>query len=156
MRTHNRGQALPEFALILPLMLLMAIGVVDFGRVLWALDSVSNAAREGARYAIVHGNSPGNPCPLGPGTGTPACDTVQAVAISKAVGAGGNVTATVCYGPIGGSPPCVGNVSAPGASSDRGTPVTVRVQAQLNLISSGLLGMNSFTVEGNSTMLVNN
>ena len=63
---------------------------------------------------------------------------------------------TVCYGPAGGGPPCVGNTDATGATNERGVPVTVRVQAQLNLIAASLLGMSSFTVEGSSTMLINN
>ena len=78
MRRRSRGQALAEFALVMPMMLVMAIGVVDFGRVLWAQDIVSNAAREGARYAIVHGGSANTQCPLGPGISPGTCETVQA------------------------------------------------------------------------------
>lgn len=48
-----------EFALILPLMLLLISGIVEFGRMLSIYNSVSNAAREAARYGSVVGD-PGN------------------------------------------------------------------------------------------------
>lgn len=52
-RPEKGGQGLVEFALILPLLLLIFMGIVDFGRAIYAYNSVSNAAREGARLAIV-------------------------------------------------------------------------------------------------------
>lgn len=54
-RSHDgqreRGQALVEFALILPVMLLMLFALVDFGRGFYTWLLVTNAAREGARVA---------------------------------------------------------------------------------------------------------
>lgn len=47
---RERGQALVEFALVLPILLLLAIGIIDFGRALFVLSEVSNATREAARY----------------------------------------------------------------------------------------------------------
>lgn len=52
-----RGQSLVEFALILPLLLLMLMGVLDLGRAVAAYNSVSNAARSAARVAIVDQNA---------------------------------------------------------------------------------------------------
>jgi Flp pilus assembly protein TadG len=57
------GQALLEFALVLPLMFLLIINVVNFGGMLYAWVTVSNAARSGAQYlmmggATVHGTLP--------------------------------------------------------------------------------------------------
>jgi Flp pilus assembly protein TadG len=52
-RRRRPGQSLVEFALILPVLLLIFMGIVDFGRVIYAYNSVSNAAREGARIGIV-------------------------------------------------------------------------------------------------------
>jgi Flp pilus assembly protein TadG len=51
---RSRGQSLTEFALILPILLLIIFGVVDFGRAIYAYNAVSNAAREGGRTAIVN------------------------------------------------------------------------------------------------------
>lgn len=50
---RQRGQSLVEFALIVPVLLLLFMSVFDFGRAIYAFNSVSNAAREGARVAIV-------------------------------------------------------------------------------------------------------
>jgi len=70
---RHRGQALAEFALVVPLFLILVLGIVDFARGIFVYSVLSNAAREGARYAMVHGtlsvdNPPG---PSGPGTPDP-------------------------------------------------------------------------------------
>ncbi len=49
----EKGQTLVEFALVLPILLLLVIGMLEFARVLNAWLIVSNGAREGARYATV-------------------------------------------------------------------------------------------------------
>lgn len=48
-RRRTRGQSLVEFALILPVFLLIAFAIVDFGLAFDASIGISNAAREGAR-----------------------------------------------------------------------------------------------------------
>ena len=50
-----RGQELVEFALTLPIMILLLMGIFDMGRVVIYYSSLHNAVREGARYGIVHG-----------------------------------------------------------------------------------------------------
>ncbi len=52
MKTKTRGQALTEFALILPLLLLLLLGIIEGARIVWAYITVQEAAREGARYAV--------------------------------------------------------------------------------------------------------
>lgn len=54
--TNNRGQSLVEFALILPVFVLLLGGIIDFGRVYNEMLTMTAAAREGARAATV-GNS---------------------------------------------------------------------------------------------------
>lgn len=49
LRRTDTGQALVEFALVLPVMLLMLFALVDFGRGFYTWLVVTNAAREGAR-----------------------------------------------------------------------------------------------------------
>jgi hypothetical protein len=68
-RPKSRGQALVELAIVLPVFLVLLMGIFDLGRVIWARNSLENAAREGARYAIVHGDSSGQTCPVGPAEG---------------------------------------------------------------------------------------
>src|SRR5258707_15617528 len=51
----SRGNALTEFALILPLVLTCIFGVIEFGRALYTYHFVSNAAQEATRWASVRG-----------------------------------------------------------------------------------------------------
>lgn len=50
---NKRGQAMVEFALILPLLLLLILGMIDFGRVINAYLVANHASREGVRQAAV-------------------------------------------------------------------------------------------------------
>jgi Flp pilus assembly protein TadG len=49
----DRGAAAVEFALLLPVLLLVVFGIIDFGRALNAQITLTQAAREGARLAAV-------------------------------------------------------------------------------------------------------
>ncbi|MEW6183388.1 MAG: TadE/TadG family type IV pilus assembly protein [Bacillota bacterium] len=49
----DSGQALVEFALVVPLLLLVIFGTIEFGRIYHAQLTVASAAREGARKAAV-------------------------------------------------------------------------------------------------------
>jgi Flp pilus assembly protein TadG len=51
---RDRGSAAVEFALLLPLLLLIVFGIVDFGRALNAQITLTQAAREGARLAALN------------------------------------------------------------------------------------------------------
>lgn len=54
---RTRGQALTEFALVVPILLLMVVGVMEFGRA-WTLSQViTDGARQGARMAALLNNS---------------------------------------------------------------------------------------------------
>lgn len=53
-RKRESGQAMVEFALILPILLLIVCGIIDFGWLFFNQLSLDNACREGARYATVH------------------------------------------------------------------------------------------------------
>ena len=54
LQSVRRGQSLVEFALILPAFLMMAVMVFDLGRAVYYSSVLHNAAREAARYGIVH------------------------------------------------------------------------------------------------------
>jgi Flp pilus assembly protein TadG len=57
----ERGAAVVEFAVILPLLLLIIFGIVEFGFIFYNKAMLTNASREGARRAIVYQNdSDGN------------------------------------------------------------------------------------------------
>lgn len=54
-RRDDRGTALMEMAFTLPLLLLISIGIIDFGRAFQTWQVLTNAAREGARVAVLPG-----------------------------------------------------------------------------------------------------
>jgi hypothetical protein len=55
---RSRGQAIAEFAIVIPLFLLLLVGLFDLGRAVFAYNTLTNAAREGARTAIVNQYQP--------------------------------------------------------------------------------------------------
>jgi Flp pilus assembly protein TadG len=52
-RKLEKGQALVEFALVLPLLIMLVCGIMDFGWLFYNVLSLQNACREGARKAVV-------------------------------------------------------------------------------------------------------
>jgi len=61
--SKREGQALIEFALLIPLVLLLAVNAVNFGGFIFAWITVANAARDGAQYMVMSADSPGQPTP---------------------------------------------------------------------------------------------
>jgi hypothetical protein len=53
-KSRERGQDLAEFALILPILLLILMVILDLGRAVYYYSSMQSSSREGARYGIVH------------------------------------------------------------------------------------------------------
>jgi Flp pilus assembly protein TadG len=51
---HKKGQSMVEFALVIPVMVLLIAGIFDLGRAFYAAITITNAAREGARYGTLH------------------------------------------------------------------------------------------------------
>jgi Flp pilus assembly protein TadG len=51
-RKRQESQALIEFALISPVLLLLVFGIIDIGRAVFYYDTLNHAAREGARAAV--------------------------------------------------------------------------------------------------------
>ena len=52
MKRGQRSQALIEFALVSPVLLLLLFGIVDIGRAVFYYDTLNHAVREGARSAV--------------------------------------------------------------------------------------------------------
>ena len=61
-RNNIRGATLVEFALILPVFLFLVFAILNFGRALQIYQTLTNAAREGARYSAApyEGTNPGD------------------------------------------------------------------------------------------------
>lgn len=69
------GQAMAEFAVVASAFFLLLFAIFEMGIVVYRYNTVSAAAREAARYAMVH-----NPTSLNPAT----TDQIAAVAVSYA------------------------------------------------------------------------
>lgn len=52
----QKGQAMVELALVLPILLLLMMGVIEFGRIYHSYLTITNASREGARVAVLGKN----------------------------------------------------------------------------------------------------
>jgi Flp pilus assembly protein TadG len=57
---NQRGAALLEAAITIPIILLISVGIFEFGRAYQTWQVLTNAAREGARIAIINGNTDDN------------------------------------------------------------------------------------------------
>ena len=65
-RNHERGQALVEFAFVLVFWVIMVIAIMEMLLFMHTYNVLADAAKEGVRYAIVHGTN--NSVPCGPAT----------------------------------------------------------------------------------------
>jgi hypothetical protein len=165
-RASDRGQTLVEFALILPVLVILLVGIFDLGHVVWTNDALSNASREGARFAIVHGGSDSTACPVGPAPTSlvlpnassscpypsPSVQSIKDAAEAWLQGVGGTYHIYVCYGDV---TSCDADGNAAGAPNTRGTRVTVTVTTDMGLAAPSLLGVGPFHLSASTTMLVN-
>jgi Flp pilus assembly protein TadG len=161
-----RGQAMVEFALVIPVFILLMVGIFDLGRVIWVNDTLNTAAREAARYAIIHGGSESNLCPVGPPAVTavvpvastscphpaPSRQSIKDIALHWASGTSSSITVSVCYGTV---TSCTADTDAAGATDARGTQVMVTVTSVVDLSVPSLVGFSGFSLSGSSIMLVN-
>jgi Flp pilus assembly protein TadG len=86
---REEGQDTLEYALVLPLLLLLVFGIVDFGIVVFDYNTVANAAREGARAAIL---PPSDVCDL-------SCQDANALAAAQRLTTGLNAGELTISGP---------------------------------------------------------
>jgi Flp pilus assembly protein TadG len=107
------GSTLVEFSLIAFMFIIVLAGVVEMGRMVLVYTTVANAARAGARYAIVHGvnqtvsaSGPGSPC---------TCTQIQTVVKNFASAGLVNISLLVV------------TVNYPNGNNNAGSPVTVSV-----------------------------
>jgi hypothetical protein len=134
-----------EFALVAPLFFFLLFAIIDFGRYVYYVQIINNAAREGARYAIVHGSN--SLCPSGPpAAGSPACDpTGQRVK---------DVVRTYAVGVIGDSTVLVTN---PTWDPDNGRESTVTVAVTYDFRSViPIVPIPAVRITGGSTLVINN
>jgi hypothetical protein len=137
------AQALIEFAFVLPIFLLVITGLFDVARAVWEENTLAYAAREGTRYAIVHGAG-GNPV-VGP-----ISSTVNPTAFNT-----GNIVSVVRNAAIG-VPGVNVTVDYPDAGNNRNQRVTIDATAQFVPLPSYYLLGNAFqiTLRGGSSLYI--
>ena len=157
----SRGQALVEFALVAPLLILVLFSIIEFGRAVYYIQMLDNAAREGARYAIVHGAASG--CPSGPmPTGPNSCDPNgvyveeavkrYAIAIIDSTPAAFTVIRKWCPDNEASCPTTSGLGNG---NNGRGQQAYVEVQYTFKSFLSAYVPIPTFTLTGRTTLVVN-
>jgi hypothetical protein len=95
MKTHrwrsHAGQSLVEMAMVLPVLAFLTFGLLDFGRAYYFQVSVTNAAREGARVAILN---------IYTGPQTPSCSTAATCPVQTDVNITNAITNELTYSGI--------------------------------------------------------
>jgi TadE-like protein len=132
---HNElGTAVVEAAVILPLILLLAFGILDFGRAMNYFNNATHLANEGARYAAVNAN-PG-------GSGK----TLQEYIVDQGDTAEMRAHSTAC-------------IDFPSGNSIVGQPVEVKVKTTFSWLPFfgntklfGSLGFSDVTMTGRAVM----
>ena len=125
--TGERGSSMVEVTLTVSLMLTVIFGIVECGRLMMAYTTLSDAARLGTRYAMVHGGyrtGSGMDGPSGPGNTTNIETTV--LGLTNAAGLT-PATVQVTYYPPASNPTAA-------ASNGVGNSVQVTVQYTFNAI----------------------
>ncbi len=139
-RRREEAQSLAEFALILPMFLIMIFGIIDFGMGLRAYVTLSSATREGARYGVV-GNQAGTFISGGTGDcdGTTATSIVGKVCSTmNGLGLENMQTVTTECPPSVTSPPCAPGSPIEVSAEDRYHYITP-VRSIVNVLSGGAM-----------------
>ena len=167
---RDRGQSLVEFALVAPIFILTILCIIEFGRAVYTAQMLQTAAREGARYAIVHGSSslcPSGPMPAGQTNGCdPNAENVKQAVRDFAIGIVGSTSSdfviTVCFTKQHDLTPntCpdanAGNdFGEDAADNQRGSAVSVTVTYSYLSLLSPYVPLPPFEIDGESTLVVN-
>lgn len=139
---RSRGQALVEFAIVVPIFFLILFAIIDFGRYVYYVQILNNAAREGTRYAIVHG---ANGIPKTGPPDDPSGAAVIDVVRNYAIGVIGLEDASVLDIDPTWDP----------ANNNRGTKVTVEVVYAFRSVIP-IVPIPAISVKGASTLVLNN
>lgn len=141
-REGDRGQALVEMALMLPVLVLLLVGVFDLGRAVWLSNSLATAVREGTRYGVVHGALSASPA--GPGSATYTAPDVDTA-----------ITSSVQRYAIG-VPGLVVHATWPDGDANRGSRVVVSASFPFTpVLAQAFLGSAlHVTIQSSSTLVI--
>ena len=133
-KNRQRGSGYIEFALVYLAFLLLVLGLLDFGRAVWAYTTVNHAAREGARFAMTRGG-------VNPATAA----EVEAIVKSNAIGLDQNlIVINTVWDPNNEWSPDI----------QRGSIVRVQVQYPLQLITAPLVLQSAVINLGSTAQFV--
>lgn len=98
----EKGQAAVEFALVLPILLILIFGIIDFGRILYTKNALTSLSQEAARHASIYYASEDDTTTQSyainhAGTLDPDSFTVSSVTFSDGEISGSDVVATLTY-----------------------------------------------------------
>jgi hypothetical protein len=145
------GTAMVELALVLPILLFLALGIVDFGKAINYWNDANQMAADAARFAAVNHN-PGNDL------STPVTDFRQWVRLQAETGELKDSDAGVADGNASTRAPLQVCVSFPDGSQAVGHPVKVEVKADYDLIpwlrQNTQVGKGSVTIKGSAVMRI--
>lgn len=124
---EQSGQELAEFAIVLPLLLLVAFGVLDLGRIFHSAITITNAAREGARYGMIHSDD---------------MDGITAATLAEAQNSGIDLSTSII------------DVTCPEGCGS-GLPIQVTVQYNFTFLMTGFVFPESnFTIVRSAEMMI--
>jgi Flp pilus assembly protein TadG len=103
-----QGQATVEFAIVLPIVLLMVVGIIEFGKAFNYWLSINHIADETARWAAVDKLPPANTMPTVENFQSYARDQAQNQELRDKID---DNPALVCYEPSGGGGPGIGDAA---------------------------------------------
>ena len=161
------GQGLVEFALVLPVFLLVLCGLFDAGRYVYMNSVLSQASREGARLAAVEASWVGSADPSCNSAGGPVCPANAAALQTDVVAAvnrmiapfGPAASANVVIRCDASTPPTTNNWAAttcdPNSNAAPSMNVSVRVTLTFLPITPGVSGFKSITTTGLASMVIN-
>jgi Flp pilus assembly protein TadG len=136
-RWRDRGAAAVEFALCVPVLIILIFGSIEFGLAVNARTQVGNAAREGVRVASLTANGD-----------TTSSAQVQTAALNAVSNISGTKTVTVtCATPAGAA--CV-----IGASTNGGNVATVTVSISYTGLTGMFKELTNVTITGSSYMRI--
>ena len=173
-RPFGRGQTLVEFALVLPIFVVMLFGLLDAGRYVYMSSVISQAAREGARLAAVEASWIGSTDSSCGATGGPICPPTAAAlktdvlaAANRMVAPFGSISSGNLYiscDPAAGPAPtgswttgtaCTGKVGTTPGTGATGSLISVRVVMTFTPFTPGLSQIGTITTSGSATMVSN-
>ena len=123
----ERGQDLLELAIVMPLLFIILAGVFDLGRSMNNYIIITNAAREGARYASHW-------------PGATFEDRIKQATIDEAAESG------VALLPA--------NIAVLGLNAAAGLPIEVRIERQFPFLMGSIIGMGEVTLRARAEMIV--